>query len=468
MTAPELNATATTARVTQAKRDPRLEGIRGYLAIGVMVFHVAFTAKISSFLDEYPAGIWTTLVDGLSVCLPPFFVLSGWFLYRPFVRSALAGTPRPRAGSFISGRLLRLLPAYWLLLAVALPAFTYDRIDGIWYVLRPLLMIHFYWPPNEPWIIGIEPTWTVPTEILFYLSLPILAVIGAAAARRGGTVLQRARRSLVSVALLGGIGLAWQVYVLLPSQQMTVASYNLWYWPFAYYTAFAVGMLLATLSAYADVTGRQPAIHRFVRRHPLVLWGGATVAYLLNLPKTFGDLGVGTTGAMIQSHVQTLFVLAFAALVIAPLTVPGVQSRFMDLVLANPVMRYLGRISYGIYLWHIAAIYLVLRQGSMFGNVPKTGPMSRGLMDFWPLMTLTLLTSVAIATVSYYALERPIARWRYRRNLAADGRVPVVDSNHVPHPPELARHGVPDARTDNADAPVSPAPAGRRPDRSTL
>ena len=49
-----------------------------------------------------------------------FFVLSGYLIGRPFVRSAIEGGPRPSIAQFARKRTLRILPAYWTVLTLSL------------------------------------------------------------------------------------------------------------------------------------------------------------------------------------------------------------------------------------------------------------------------------------------------------------------------------------------------------------
>ena len=62
-------------------------------------------------------------------------------------------------------------------------------------------------------------------------------------------------------------------------------------------------------------------------------------------------------------------------------------------------LAWIGRISYGIYLWHIV----------IFGMLPRLK---------WPLGPFTwpavFLLTIAVAAASFYALERPIPRFKRR------------------------------------------------------
>lgn len=70
-------------------------------------------------------------------------------------------------------------------------------------------------------------------------------------------------------------------------------------------------------------------------------------------------------------------------------------------LLANPVLAWLGRISYGIFLWHYPII-LGLRES--------------GAQTWWPGMTFpiiligTLAITLVCSALSYYRLERPLMR----------------------------------------------------------
>lgn len=415
MTAPV--ATGPDTRTGGARRDPKLEGLRGYLAIGVLVYHVAFYSGITSVPGTPTHGIWTVLTDGLSVCLPPFFVLSAFFLYRPFARSILSGAKHPPARQFFRRRALRLLPGYWLLVIVTLLTIDLYNINGFWYVARPFLLIHFYWP-GIPWVAGLVPTWTVPAELIFYAILPVIAVLIGRYARKAVDPKAMARRMTIPLSLFFVVGFAWTVYTNLPSAQNTAMFFNMWYWPFGYYDAFAVGMVLATVSAYAQVTGKTPALHRFILRWPNLFWLGALAVFVIDLNRFFGAEGAGDWGAFTQELVIHALVLIFSWLLIAPLTVPGVRSRLMQVVLTIWPIRYIGRVSYGIYLWHMAFVTLFLGQGNIFGNAPGPGPELRGAAHFWPMTFESLAASIVAASISYYLLEQPILRWQARRDQA--------------------------------------------------
>lgn len=397
-------------RTALVRRDARVEGLRGYLALGVTAYHTAFYAGISAFYGTPTHGIWTVLVEGLVASLPPFFILSGFFLYRGFARTTLSGEPRPAPGAFLVRRFFRLAPGYWTALLAAVLLINLSTMDGAWHFVKEVLFLQFY-VPNTPWLSGFEQSWTVPAELTYYALLPGYAALAAWFARRGRTLESRARRLALPLLLFAAVGIVWTFWVNVPSHLETAATWNMWYWPFGYFDGFAVGMAFAVLSAYARVCGRTPAVYRFTARHPNLFWLGALAVWLVNLPRFFGTLGGGDWAALRQEVSIHVLVLLFGTLLVFPLTVPDVRSRLMDAVLGNAVMRYLGRLSYGIYLWHVIPTLLYLEQGNLFGGVLLAPPELRGTKGFWELMLVTVPAAVAMAAVSYHGVERPMHRF---------------------------------------------------------
>jgi len=132
--------------------------------------------------------------------------------------------------------------------------------------------------------------------------------------------------------------------------------------------------------------------------------GGADEAWLAAFV-VYGLLSVllPPTPFLFSHRDQTVAYVGFAvvaALLMAPAVFGDRACGLPRRVLAQPVVAWLGLISYGIFLWHYA---VVLRLG-----VPGSG------LDFWPLLGVTLAIAVACATVSYYVLEKPLLRFKYR------------------------------------------------------
>src|SRR5580692_8201663 len=95
-------------------RFPAFDGLRAIAAITVVGVHVSFVAGLTG--SNLGVGKYTARLEiGVSV----FFLISGFLLYRPFVVAHLAAAPKPRTGAFWLRRLLRIVPAYWLVLFVA-------------------------------------------------------------------------------------------------------------------------------------------------------------------------------------------------------------------------------------------------------------------------------------------------------------------------------------------------------------
>src|SRR5439155_4865356 len=115
-------------------------------------------------------------VSGLPSFIGVFFVFPAFFLYLPLAKSIIAGTRRPAQGRGLIRRLIRLLPAYYLMYFVTLVTLNRDSIDGVWYVLRPILLLQVYLPtPFVPKMInGMEISWTVPSMVQWYLALPLI------------------------------------------------------------------------------------------------------------------------------------------------------------------------------------------------------------------------------------------------------------------------------------------------------
>lgn len=404
-------ASLTPAAAPSATHDTRLEGVRGLAAVGVVVYHVAFLTGVSSFIDQPPAGIGGWLTQGLAGVLPIFFILSGALLYRRFAAAVIVDEKGPELLPYFWRRVLRLLPAYWLVTITAMFLLNRPLVDGAWSLLQPLLALQFF-VPQDVGLAGMGPTWTVPTELFFYLAMPVAAWLSHRWARGAQSVDARARRLLIAPIALVAVGYSWVAYTNWPTTQETVFTYNMWYWPLYYIDVLAVGMALAVLLTRAKITGRSPRLFALVRSFPMGSWLVAGAVYLLSCTRPFGIPGMADWGALHQELFGHLLQTLFAFFVILPIVVPGSESRTIRAITANPVTRYLGAISYGIYLWHDPVTYFYLKSGSIFGTQPVAGPEVRGTEPFLPMLLFVVGGTVLLATLNHFVIERNVLKLR--------------------------------------------------------
>ena len=362
-------------------RSSALDGLRGLAALSVLVFHVWAYAR------PVPGSTLGSLQDKAlneaRLGLILFFVLSGFLLYRPWVRARMAGGREPEVGSYLLRRAARILPAYYLALvgsfvllwgAEGTPGVELPPATSL-----PLFAVFGQNLTSSSVLTLDPPTWTLAVEASFYVAL---IAIGAAALRVAPS---RAAQASIPLALVA-VGLVWNTAtgVGLPYDKLLPAAL-----PY-----FGMGMLAAVLvqdRRIGAASGR-------------ALLAAGAAAVVLD-----GVLHVGVVGGPVREFVSatarnTLSAAGFAAIVAAVAAGVG-RNRALS---SRPAVA-LGTVSYGIYLWHLPLL-LALRS---VGALP---------LSLLPALATVLSLTVAVATVSWIAVERPVLRWaRTARRGQAEG-----------------------------------------------
>lgn len=374
-----------------------LDGVRAVASLAVLVFHVA--SESGAALRE---GFTGALLSRGDVAVPIFFALSGLLLYRPYAAALLCRTPAVRTRVYLWKRAVRILPAYWLVVVVAMFIWSRDHTSDAWSWLTLLTLNQNY--VTETWWFGLGPQglaqmWSLSVEVAFYLLLPLLAAGLAAFARRGGAdAHRRARRLLMGLGVLIALSFAWTLLTYYPEYRPFLNS-----WPPRSMIFFAVGMALAVVLAWIRATPDtdSPArrFERAVWASPGSWWLVAALAYAVAASPVTGTRFLGIDGVW-----SGLFELALYAIValclLVPATLPPPGDSPVKVLLANPVMGFLGRISYGVFLWQFVAIYLwydFTEQQQFSGNF---------LGNLVPITVMTLV----MATLTYRFVERPAQR----------------------------------------------------------
>jgi peptidoglycan/LPS O-acetylase OafA/YrhL len=371
----------------RAERFPLMDSLRAIAALSVLAFHAAFFAGIytsGSPLRAYLAQ------PGVGVAV--FFAISGFLLYRPFVRARLEGRPAPATRAYAWRRFLRIVPAYWLALTVVAIWLSLDV------VVRPAWHLPLFYGfgqiyAAETGLSGLGQAWTLCVEVTFYAFLPLWAL----AMRR-----RRAGGELAALAGLWVASLAWKLFATRHVRPSSLGS-GPWLMPLPnFLDQFAVGMALAVVS----VRGLPPRLERAARRG-WPWWLAAAVAYWvlctrIGLGGRLGE-GFGPREFMLRHELE--MVVAACLLVPAIFAVEGGGA--VRRVLAWRPLLYLGLVSYGIYLWHEAIVRKVAR--GISGWMTHTAGLGVDAR-FAVLFALTLAAAAAVASASYYAVERPALR----------------------------------------------------------
>ncbi|MGH3249414.1 MAG: acyltransferase family protein [Trebonia sp.] len=362
------------ARPTSGRKPhlPALDGLRGVAILGVLLFHAAHLA--GGFL-------------GVDL----FFVLSGYLITDLLLREIVA-TGTLSLVAFWGRRIRRLLPA----LAVMLTGVTLlvwlagppDLVrttlsDGPW-VQADLVNWHLlaesasYWDRFGPDRV-FEHLWSIAVEEQFYLVWPVLLLIIA----RWG---RRVERTVAVVAgLISAVSLVLMVTLMNPADPTRV------------YTGTdtrAFSLLLGALVATGPV---REALARVAGR-----WAGAVSALLA--------VGIGAAWVLVDG-VDSLWLYrggllahSLACALLVGLCVRAPQSLVAKALAWRP-LRWLGLISYSLYLWHWPVIVLLAAQRTGLGG--------------WSQAVVVCAVSIGLATLSKYLVEDPIrfrAKWARGRS----------------------------------------------------
>jgi peptidoglycan/LPS O-acetylase OafA/YrhL len=353
----------------------------------VLVFHAAVDTGATR------GGPWGWALARLDVGVAVFFVLSGFLLYRPFVLAHLRGEQFPSMNAYARNRFLRIYPAWWVVLAVV--GWGFGRIavdDGRDVAYYVSLLIGF----DPPQLVsnGLSQAWTLTIEITFYAFLPVLC-FGLWRGVRGPVE----RRLLAHAVAVGGL----YAFGLVARAAFALArpGHPALIWLPTQVDLFALGMGVALVSAWDEVRGRAGRVASFVAARSGWLYAGAGVAFwalavLADLPR-HGTLDPLDPAQELRRH----FLFGVIALL---LLLPGVFGRARLARLR--VFGGLGAVSYGLYLWH-ADVLLAL--------VGPRGPLAGAAEHrFLLLLAVGLPVSLALATASYWLVERPALRLKAR------------------------------------------------------
>jgi len=343
---------------------PALDGLRGIAILSVIFAHSERTGGAGG-----PIGV------------DIFFVLSG-FLITCLLLEEWDQFHFIRLRAFYARRALRLLPALLVLLSVVVTFYwlvgprssavrtTVDALIALFYSTNWAFVFGFRQPAHV-----LTHTWSLSIEEQFYLTWPAILILLLR--------LCRTRRSMVTWIALGLFLVLVEKVTILAVVPVNGLRWIDWATE-CRGDPLLVGCAMAIILSSGLVT-----LHVQVRRVVQGLaWCVAVPALLLlniiDVPPQFSWIGLHLTIALCAATIM------FEALV--------AETGLIHNFLAQPWLVYIGRISYGLYLWHYP-IFVVVQS---YHSRPSSE------------LCLEVFLTAAAALTSFYLLERPVLQFKQR------------------------------------------------------
>lgn len=372
---------------------PALAGIRGLACVPVLLFHVSSATPLTQRSGTFQVVFAHVGVGAVMV----FMWMSGYLILAPILSGQARGRPVAPPGRFTVQRVMRLYPVYWFVLVAAVVATGVDSFDpGEW-----LLMLSLgYVVVPSLFYRGLIVSWTLAVDMAFYLvvaaCLPVLGRLAPAGSPLA--VVRRAQRlvlgTLVGIAVVASVA-------LLGTEAATGWEAGL----LAGAPAIFLVIFTGAVVAYLVDADRLPPTVRLLGRTPwlaLLIGGGLLmVACIFPLPPGVvgKPSGFPLTGVLLTSA-------ALATVVLLPAVTDPAGTSAYHRFLGTNVLRWLGEVSYGVYLWQIPVLHVVQARADI------------GVEDLWWAIPVTGAGTLALAIPTYVLVETPV-RDAVRRRLGA-------------------------------------------------
>lgn len=332
----------------------QLDTLRAFAVFSVMIAH--YLPALNAYAE------WGAM--GINL----FFVISGFLITGILLKCRKyidAGQPMGfTVRQFYIRRVLRIFPLYYLVIFVSLALNFADVRQNLWWYLT--YSVNYYGIVTGKWIT-LSHFWTLALEEQFYLAWPLLIVLAP-------------RRALLLVPLTAiAIGPVSRALILL----FHINSMSLMTTPVCLDT-LGLGALLAV--------AQELKLRKLTRLLAIAgLWIGLPLLIILKI--------VGTL--RLPHGRASLIIFNLAIGLFSVWLISGTVVRFKGLggrVLEWRPLRYIGVISYGIYVYHIPMLMI----GKSWGLAGEEGFKNILVALMFAMMTLS------VATISWFVYERPI------------------------------------------------------------
>jgi peptidoglycan/LPS O-acetylase OafA/YrhL len=363
---------------------PQFDGLRALAVLTVMIDH------FSTDVPNFPLPDWIHLgASGVRL----FLVLSGYFITASLLRvrdrmETRSLSPGTALRAFYWRRFLRIFPAYAVFAAIALILNVGTIRDNWAWVFTGTVNWLIAW--RNEWPLTISHLWSICVQEQFYLFWPLL-------------ILFLPRRWMLQIIISVAIaGVAFRVGCVVFSVPLIAR----WVLPFGSLDSLAAGAALGWCG------GR-------LRPGRTGWFVAAICLMMLALAAIWRE---GDPTQLCSVMVEPLEAVAFVILVARTATgFDGWVGRFLTL----PGLVFAGRISYGLYIYHILVVMLFQR----WLPAPMQWLLAVPSLRLIILGTSTLL----VAALSWRLLEQPVNRFRGKKTTSFLGPV-SQDSVVCGHP----------------------------------
>ncbi|MEZ4689151.1 MAG: acyltransferase [Ignavibacteria bacterium] len=367
ITAPDPLSTVPVSNIKKSSKGylPQLDSIRAFLIFGVLLSHFAGENFAS-------AGI---------IAIIFFFVLSGFLITQILLKSRyrddLSGTSRVHSiKQFYVRRFLRIFPIYYILLAVLFTVnFQTTRHDIFWYLTYTSNILYYI---NNNFMGLLSHTWSLSVEEQFYILWPFFMFF-------------LPRKYLLPVMIAAIVTAPIFRAILYSNYLATGDSFLLTVLTPSCMDAFGLGGILAYFRlenkeafSFKSILSKVFLIICLIFFVMLMIPDGI----LSNILSSFINFGI------VQLFFIRLLIAVFAFYVIAKASI-GFKG-VLKIILESSALRFIGKISYGMYLYHPFMYVIYKKLGlPMFSNV---------FITFCIYSSMTIIVS----TLSWYIIEKPL------------------------------------------------------------
>ena len=357
---PDLNSNVSEPLVTPVRYMPQLDSLRTFAVFFVLIEHWLYQASWSKIL---PFGM-------IGVTL--FFVLSGFLITQILLNSRITAEEKGEhkvhtLKQFYIRRTLRIFPIYYITIFICYIINLQDIRDKFLWFLFYASNIYFY--KINDWAGSLSHLWTLAVEEQFYIFWPFIILF---------IPKKYLLRSVIAILLFGPVFRSY-LFIINGSSEMILSFINI-LTP-SCMDCFGLGALLA----YYQVFKKDKAVLKFKPAVIFLIINFALIAILMYF----------------EESVISVFFFRFSISVICAFIIYGAINGYRGLtgrIMENSALIFLGKISYGLYLYHnfIPLIYKTL-------GLPA-------LTNIYLNFIIQMCLLVLISLFSWYLIEKPLNR----------------------------------------------------------